>query len=168
MTTIRCAICGKPHDESEIEWGYRSPDVWHHMTEVERAARGAISTDACVIDDTGYFLRGCAYIPVHGANPYAWGLWVGVTKGDYDWIVALWRKEGREREPTFRARIANELPLTIYPSSLDARCRVQLNPVGLRPAIIVDPEAHQLGIEQRDGISLERLHEIKHQLSIPG
>ena len=48
----------------------------------------------------------------------------------------------------------------VYPSSQSLKTHVHIRPSGVRPFIEVEPTEHPLAVEQRTGITVERLGEI--------
>jgi hypothetical protein len=48
----------------------------------------------------------------------------------------------------------------LYPETLNLKTNVYTQPVGVRPFIELEPTDHPLAIEQRTGISWERVQEI--------
>jgi hypothetical protein len=107
-----------------------------------------LTSDTCVIDDEHFFVRGCLEIPVHGSDdPFVWGVWVSLSEPNFfrfqelldDWLCS---------------------PPRPYPDSLHLKTQVHLRNRGIRPSIVLEPTDHPLAIEQRDGISSERVAEI--------
>jgi hypothetical protein len=144
-------------EDLRLSFAYRSPDPYASLSESDQATRAVINTDECVIDDDQFFVRGCLLVPVHGSDEEAiLGIWARLTKQNFEEIRQLRNVPGCQHESPFAARLANELPLSLWPSTLSVKCRLHLGPPGLRPALGVDPLEHPLGREQRDGINLER------------
>jgi hypothetical protein len=70
----------------------------------------------------------------------------------------LWEAEGRESEPLYFGWLATSLSL--YPQTRGLKLNVHTMPVGHRPLIVVKPADHPLAIEQREGITMDRVREI--------
>jgi hypothetical protein len=135
------------------------PDPWFQLTEEERTRRGKIDTDVCVMDDSNFFIRGCLEIPVIEVDKkFVWGVWVSVSKRSYDRILELWDVPAIEDEPPFFAWLCNDI--SIYPPTYGLKANLHLRSGGTRPLVELEPTEHPLALEQRQGISIERVQEI--------
>ena len=70
----------------------------------------------------------------------------------------LWGAEGRESEPPYFGWLATSPSL--YPQTRGLKLNVHTMPVGHRPLIVVEPTDHRLAVEQREGITMDRVREI--------
>jgi hypothetical protein len=53
-----------------------------------------------VIDNEHYFVRGLVELPlVDGGGPFAWGVWVSLSKANFERASALWKDPDRVDEP---------------------------------------------------------------------
>ena len=138
-----------------------SPDPWHAASPEERAS-GELSSDSCVLTingETAFYLRGLILIPVLDApDAFAWGVWSSISERNFVRAGDLWEAEGRESEPPYFGWLATSLPL--YPQTRGLKLNVHTTPVGHRPLIVVEPTDHPLAVEQRDGITMDRVREI--------
>jgi hypothetical protein len=73
-------------------------------------------------------------------------------------MVELWTTPGRESEPPYFGWLCTFLP--IYPSTVSLKTRVHIRPVGQRPFVELEPTDHPLAVEQRNGITMDRVREI--------
>ena len=129
------------------------------VPESEREDRVFLASDTCVIDDTLFFVRGCLEIPVHGSEePFVWVAWVRVSEPNFLQFQDLLNVDLRSQFGPFRGRLCS--PPRPYPDSLDLKVSVQLRDHGLRPYLALEPSDHPLAVEQREGISRERIAEI--------
>jgi hypothetical protein len=159
-----CNVCGREHAVLRTDYGSNEPGPWLALTPQERLTRGVLGPDNCIIDGEQFFLRGCVFVPIQSRDEtFVWGLWAGLTRGNYQRIVDIWDDPHRDEEPDFAARLANALPLSIYPSTMNLLCRLQLRSPGLRPAITVVSD-HPLREDQRSGITVQRVLELEHLL----
>ncbi|HEX4157709.1 MAG TPA: DUF2199 domain-containing protein, partial [Rhizomicrobium sp.] len=67
-----------------------------------------------------------------------------------------------EDEPPKFGWLSNNLSL--YPETLSLKTNLHLRGGGIRPFIELEPTDHPLAIEQREGISIERVEEIAAML----
>jgi hypothetical protein len=140
-------------------FGPEAPAVWFAVPETERARRAELSTDQCVIDDEHFFVRARLEIPVHGLEEsFCWLVWVSLSSANFERASELWYAPGRETEPSYFGWLSSALPG--YPDTLNLKANVHTRPVGQRPFVELAPTDHPLAIEQRNGISRERLQQI--------
>ncbi len=139
--------------------GASVPDFWHAIPPEEREARIELSSDQCVIDGEHYFILGRILIPVvDGSEPFVWLAWVSLSEKSFARACDLWETEGRETEPPYFGWLQSALPYPV--TTLSLRTSVQTMPYGERPLITVDPDTHQLAVEQQHGITMTRVREI--------
>ena len=70
-----------------------------------------------------------------------------------------------ENEREVRGVLSSDLcwlstSLPCYPDTLNLKAQVQTRPLGMRPYVELEPTDHPLAMEQRTGISIERVREI--------
>jgi hypothetical protein len=70
----------------------------------------------------------------------------------------MWTSEIPAEEPPIAGELCNEIDG--YPGSNGLRCSVRLQSNNLRPLIVLEPTSHPLAVEQRQGITLERVKQI--------
>ena len=130
------------------------------LSDEEIKRRSFLNSDVCVVDDQYYFARGVIEIPIIGftEDSFRWGAWVSLSKKSYDQVIELWDKDPAGYGPYF-GWLNNALPL-YSPSTLDLKTQVHLQANNLRPRIELEPTNHPLSIEQRQGITIERVQEI--------
>jgi hypothetical protein len=154
-----CQCCGKQFNNLPLDFACKAPDHWFDIPEAERATRGKLGSDVCKIDDTYIFVRGCLEIPVVGIDDnFRWGVWVSVSKQSFKRIDELWNEQAVENEPPFFGWLCNALKP--YPSTLSLKTNLHLRSGGIRPSIELQPTDHPLAIEQRQGITLNRVEEL--------
>lgn len=155
---IVCSTCGKTH-EGVPTFGVKGPLSYYAVPENERDDRCALGSDNCIIDDEHFFIRGCLEIPVHDqSDPLVWGVWVSLSKGSYDaWAAVFGRPKRAHVGPFFGWLDAWLKP---YPDTMNLKCRVHLRDEGIRPLIELEATNHPLALEQKGGISMERVAEI--------
>jgi hypothetical protein len=125
----------------------------------DRARRGTLSSDQCLIDDDYFFIRGLVEIPVvDGNGPFAWGVWVSLSKDNFERAGTLWHAPQRIEEPAYFGWLCNSLPG--YPDTLKLKTLVHSRAVAERPYVELEPTAHPLAVEQRHGITMARVKEI--------
>ena len=118
-----------------------------------------LSSDQCVIKGEWFFVHGLIEIPViDGDEPFSWGVWVSLSKENYDRMAELWDSPGREHEPPYFGWLSTQLPV-YSPATLNLKTHLHTRPVGERPFIELEPTDHPLAVEQRLGITRARVAE---------
>lgn len=155
---FHCATCGEEH-EGMPSFGAATPFSYNALPPEERETRGDLGSDECVIDEKQFFVRGCLEIPVHGsAEPFIWGVWVSVSEASFLQWIEYFDQEKRAHIGPFFGWLNTRL--SPYPDTLNLKTMVHLRDDGIRPRIELEPTNHLLAIEQREGITLERLAQI--------
>jgi hypothetical protein len=157
-----CACCNKQFDSLPLDYGFNAPDHWVELSEEQQQTRGLIDSDVCMIEDEDgrhIFVRGCIEIPIVGQDEiFVWGVWVSVSSESFERIYELWQGPVSPDEAPLFGWLCNRI--TGYPDTLFLKTHLHLRSEGLRPAIGLEPGDHPLYLEQRDGITLERVAEI--------
>jgi len=161
-----CSCCGKQHGSLLLDIACAAPDQWLEIPESEREQRGKISDDICIIiDRKDVFVRGVIEIPILGRDDrFRWGVWASVSVEGFYRIDALWDEPVVVNEPPIPALLCNDIDE--YPPTLDLKASLHLRGGNLRPSIVLEPTDHPLAIEQREGMSMERLEEIAAAYSL--
>lgn len=91
------------------------------------------------------------------------GVWVSLSRPNFDRMSELWTDPGRVHEPPGFGWLSTELPL-YEPTTLNLKTRVHSRPVGTRPVVELEPTDHPPAVEQRTGITVARVREIAERL----
>ena len=155
---FKCSTCGKTH-VGLPDLGFDAPFQYHTMSEEQRRETAELTTDTCVIAGEDFFVRGCLQIPVAArSEPFTYGVWVSLSSKNFERYQDLFQRADRLDEPPYFGWFCNRLPG--YPDTLNLKTNVILQPYPLRPRIELEPTDHPLAVEQRDGITVQRLQEI--------
>lgn len=159
MAGFHCATCGRFHEQVPMSFGAPAPAPWFSIPEVERGDRVVLSSDQCILDGRHFFLLGRLELVVRdGTEPFTWLVWVSLSRADFERASELWSVEGRENEPPYSGWLQTELPYE--PSTLNLEVCLHTRPVGERPYVELKPADHPLAVEQREGITMERVRAI--------
>lgn len=154
-----CRGCGQHHSELPMHYGAPAPAQWLSIPEPQRGERAALTSDTCVIDGRHFFVVGNLEIPVHGFQErFSWDVWVSLSAESFARARELWDRHGRESEPPYFGWLCTALPG--YPDTVALKTHVHTREVGRRPFVELEATTHPLAVEQRAGISLERVQEI--------
>ncbi|MFE6895187.1 DUF2199 domain-containing protein [Streptomyces sp. NPDC057694] len=153
-----CSCCGDHHAELPIGYSTTAPDVWDPSFESDPDSM--LSSDQCVIKGQHFFIRGLIEIPVIGSQDvFSWGVWVSLSRANFARALEVWDMESREGEKPYFGWLSTELAL--YPeSTTNLKTNAHTRPIGKRPFIELEPTDHPLAVEQRTGITQDRVREI--------
>ena len=153
-----CSGCGETHTGMPA-FGAAAPLNYYAVPKDEREARCRLDLDACVIDDSEYFVRGCLEIPVQGeSEPLSWGVWVSLSEKSFRQWVDCYLSEKRSNIGPFFGWL--NAAIEPYPDTMDLKTRVHLRDGFVRPFIELEPTDHPLAVEQRESISVARVAEL--------
>ena len=158
-----CSCCGKAYTGLPLDYGFLFPDYYLDwkggLSPEEVKQRCFVNEDICVVDETYYFVRGVIELPVLGfANDsFRWGVWVSVSEKSFKEIIDLW-DDPAGHGPYF-GWLNTEITFYAKPTS-SLKTNVHLKNNKHRPSIELQPTDHPLALEQRHGITIERIQEI--------
>lgn len=160
-----CSCCGQRHPDLPMAYHAEAPIYWSGRLPFSR--RNRLNSDQCVIKGEAFFIRGLIEIPVVDADDvFAWGVWVSLSRENFAQADELWTTPGREQEPPYFGWVSTELSL-YSPSTVSLKSHVHTRPVGRRPLIELEASDHPLAVEQRTGITLERVRQIAETILHP-
>lgn len=162
-TGFHCRSCGQFHHELPMSYRAPAPIYYYQVDETERSTRCELSEEHCVIDGQHFFLRGCLEIPVVDSDQlFEWGVWCSLSPESYQKVVDSWNSEDRiELEPLF-GWLSTSIPF--YDDTINLKSLVHIRSVGIRPFVELEPTDHPLAVEQRQGITLDRVREIAERV----
>lgn len=154
-----CTVCSEQHDTLPLSYSVKTPRAVAAIPLGELEQRVVFSLDQCVIDGRDFYLRGRIPVPIEGQEePFIWGVWAEVSPKNFIRTNELWTTEGRENEAPFSGWLDTELFL--YGDTINLEVLVHTMPVGRRPHFEIADENHPLALEQKHGITLERVQQI--------
>ncbi|MFF2438752.1 DUF2199 domain-containing protein [Streptomyces sp. NPDC058107] len=141
-----------------MSYSTKAPDVWDPSFESDPDSM--LSSDQCVIKGQHFFIRGLIEIPVIGSQDvFSWGVWVSLSRDNFTRALEVWNTEGREAEKPYFGWLSTDLAL-YSEGTTNLRTNAHTRPVGKRPFIELEPTDHPLAVEQRTGITQDRVREI--------
>jgi hypothetical protein len=165
MFSFRCSTCSKVH-EGMPSFGWDYPLQYLEVPEAEREKRCALTSDTCVIDDEHFFVRGCLEIPVIGEEEvFSWGVWTSLSEKNFKHYLELYDVSVRSTHGPFFGWLC--AAIGIYGDTMSLKTMVHLRDDGMRPFVELEPTDHPLAVEQRNGITLERVAEIYEKMIHP-
>lgn len=156
---FRCGVCGEYHDELPMDIAFMHPAEYFTVPEQERAARVYFNEDYCVIDNEVFVIRGILPLPViDSEKDFAWGVWAIINEADFKKYLELWGAPDAGAEPPFLGMLSGGVRDRYYPDSDLLPVAVQLRSGNARPIFKVISDQHALGVDQRQGITMEKVH----------
>ncbi|MFH8561842.1 DUF2199 domain-containing protein [Streptomyces sp. NPDC017988] len=135
-----------------------APAVWD--PDFVGAGDCLLSSDQCVVRGQHYFVKGLIEIPVvDSGEVFSWGVWLSLSRENFARAAELWDRPGREAEQPYFGWLTTDLPV-YSPTTLNLKTHVHTRPVGERPYVELEPTDHPLAVEQRTGITLDRVRDI--------
>jgi hypothetical protein len=136
-----------------------APDLWIDMPEEERKTGCILDTETCVIKDTYFFVKANLELPLRGEEAFfTYTVWVALSREGFERIVDNWQNPLRARAEPYSGYLATRLPG--YPETINLRCKVYESELGMRPIVILEPTDHPLAVEQREGMTRDRIRDI--------
>jgi hypothetical protein len=159
MEGYYCATCGEYHPSPTLDYSVEAPYQWFAIPREEREIRAELTSVQCIIDGQHFFMRGQLELPIIDyPELFVWGVWVSLSEDNFRRATDLWEQEGREHEPPYFGWLCTALPG--YPDTLNLETMLHTRPVGDRPFVEVEPTDHPLAVEQKNGITMNRVREI--------
>jgi hypothetical protein len=156
--TYICSHCGQQHDGLPTDWAFKLPDEVHELNYLDRYARTRHNGDLCTLDEARFFFRALLPIRLLEGDFFNWGVWVEVDKATHDLYVRSW-EEDISSSPRVRGHLANHIK--VHVGSIGLPVDIEFRPGTDRPNVWLPPEVtHSLAVEQRNGISGKRHHDI--------
>jgi hypothetical protein len=156
-----CPLCSVAH-RGLPDLACRRPEQWPGSEEAAQnadvvGASDILTEDFCVLEGQHYFVRSVLELPIigSGGHSFGYGVWSTLSENNFRLYVDTFESgEQGELGPWF-GWFSNRLPG--YPDTLNLKCRVHPRAARQRPWIELEPTDHPLAVEQRDGITLDRL-----------
>lgn len=162
MFAFRCRSCGEVH-EGIPSFGWDYPVQYLEVPEHDRRRRCHLTSDTCVIDGQFFFVRGCLEVPVVGQHePMSWGVWTSLSEKNFLHFEELFDEPNRASHGPFFGWLSAHI--WIYPDTVNLKAAVHLRDDGIRPHVDLEPTDHPLAVEQRQGITVERVAEIYEKM----
>ena len=157
-----CDICRVEHPDIPICFGIDAP--WRALVpESEFSSRVELTADQCVVDGKSFFIRGHIEIPILDyPKALSFSVWSSLSERSFLHMCERWDAPDRAADPPYFGWLCS--PIIAYPSTIHLKLSVQSRPPGTTPLFTVESCDHPLSIDQLNGISIARWHEIAHRL----
>jgi hypothetical protein len=158
--SFTCACCGKTVSGLP-DLAYDAPLHYDRLPEAERAERARLDADFCIIDGEDHFIRVVCPVPIRGTEAYfGWGVWVSLSVENFARYRGSFMEPDQSSLGGMFGWLCNRLP--IYPDTLELQTSVLPQDGGQRPLVWINENHvdHPLYVDQREGITADRLGEI--------
>lgn len=157
---FHCTSCGKWHEGLPLDLAFPEPVYVEQIPPAERKKRvEGLGTDFRIVDGKDYFLRGVVEIPIRDSESvFIYGVWVSLSKKSFERANQIYHNDDAcAAEPAFFGWFSNSMG--DYPDTINLKTNIKLRPK-CRGAITLEPTDHPLAVEQREGITWERVQKI--------
>lgn len=153
----KCSKCENWH-EGLPDVGYSCPYYAHEIPDEERSKRVYLTSDLCIVDHEHFFIRCQLPVPIIGTpEQFVWGVWSTLSRENFRRYQEHYDEDMSGWPPMF-GYLSNSI--ADYQQTLGLHLSVQTKARGMRPIATLEPTEHLLSVEQRDGISLEKVARI--------
>jgi hypothetical protein len=154
---FQCGTCGKWHEGLPLDYAFNAPAYWSEKLRTD--ADSFLNADFCVIRQQDFFVRCLIEVPIIASDePFRWGVWTSLSKSNFDKMVDLWHDSKLLDEPPYFGWLSNSIDL--YPETLNLKTNLHSGDIGQRPCLLLEPTDHPLAVEQRSGITMQRVRQI--------
>ncbi|MCL8017346.1 DUF2199 domain-containing protein [Streptomyces sp. AS02] len=153
-----CSCRGAHQSGLPMNYSAEAPAVWDPA--FADADDCLLSSDQCVVHAQHYFVKRVIEIPIIGSDEVFPGVSGSHSAARTSPVSAeLWDTFGREAEKPHFGWLTTDLPV-YSPTTLNLKAHVHTRTVGERPYVEPEPTDHPLAVEQRAGITQDRVREI--------
>ncbi len=164
-----CPCCGARHDGGLFDLACDQPEFWQGgkekspnskvLTSDNFLADNVLTEDFCVLDGEHFFVRCVLQLPLIGApDCFGFGVWATLSKPNFILYVNTFDSGEQGGLGPWFGWFSNRLKG--YPDTLNLKCQVKPREGRQRPCIDLESTAHPFAVEQRGGITFDRLLEI--------
>ena len=156
----KCKCCGRIKRGPPLSYFLKYPEYWFEVPESEREKRSTFLNEGelCQIDQH-CFVKGNVQLPIRDSKDmFAWTVWVSLSPVNFQRALQLWDRDERTCEPPYFGWLSTALPG--YPeSTVNLKTHLHFAKPGDRSRIELEPTNHPLAVEQREGITMNRVKE---------
>ncbi len=158
----KCSDCDLWHTGPMLDVGFDLPAPWsakRRKSGASRKARTFLDTEYCAIDGEHFFIRGVIRIPILGTpEHFCWGVWGSLSRENFYRLVERDETRSEDAPPPMFSWLSNTLPG--YPSDGSIKMMAHVQQLGTRPLFELEATTFALAVEQRRGISVQRVKEL--------
>jgi hypothetical protein len=159
-----CRACGEQH-HGVFDLACGKPEPWPGSEEKEpnsalELSGNFLSEDFCVLEGQHFFVRAVLRLPIigSGGEHFGFGVWSTMSRTNFERYIETFDSGEQEVLGPCFGWFSNRLKG--YSETLNLKCQVHPVSDRQRPHIELEGSPHPLAIEQRLGITLDRLLEL--------
>ena len=159
-----CSGCGGEHS-GLFDLTCSAPDQWKtaegdSATSESTNTDNKLSDDLCMIDGEHFFVRCVLDLPIVGVpeGRFGFGVWSTLSRKNFASYVQTFESDLQGHLGPWFGWLSNRLHG--YPDTLNLKCQVHPRDGRVRPWIELEPTDHPLAVEQRQGITFDRILEL--------
>ncbi len=154
----KCRVCGQKHDSVPNCFGIEAP--WRaFVPDDEFDRRVELSKDQCVVDEEHFFIRGHIELPIlETPDSLVFSVWSSLSEKSFSQMSGRWNEADRGEDASYFGWLSS--PISPYPNAINLPLSMQSRELGLVPLFTITQSDHPLAMDQRDGISVRRWHEM--------
>jgi hypothetical protein len=161
---LMCSSCRALH-KGLLDLGADRPSVGIDNIEIEsnqvlRLDGTFLSEDFCVVDGKNFMIRTVLELPVLGADDvdFGYGVWSSLSRENFDRYVETFNAGDQEQlQPMFSWFMTR---LHGYPDTFALKSRIHPRNGRQRPLVEIQECDNPLYVEQREGVSFDRILDI--------
>jgi hypothetical protein len=158
-----CPCCGRKH-AGLFDLTCASPDIWPRSVEAVSNEEflfsdNILTEDLCILNGEHFFVRCLLRLPIINGpgRHFGYGVWSSLSRTNFETYLHTFNDgEQGSLRPWF-GWFSNKL--NGYPDTLSLKCHVHPQDGRARPLIELEPTQHPLAVEQREGMSFDRILE---------
>ena len=159
-----CASCGQRH-AGLFAMATLGPDCWRGASDPPAGAGDAelqdvLTSDFCIVGGEHFFVRCNLLLPIAGSGGRSldFGVWSSLSKANFRTYADAYEGQRQGGLGPWFGWLSNRLPG--YPDTRTLKCSVRPQDGGVRPLLELEPTDHPLAVDQRDGVSIDRMLDI--------
>jgi hypothetical protein len=159
----RCSICGMWHS-GLFDLACDHPESWPGGDKVPNEEMTwdltSLCEDFCIVNGEHFFIRCVLDFPIVGApgERFGFGVWSAVREVDFVAYSKIFDDDEPGPAGPWLGRVANTLKG--YPETFNLKCKLYPQQNRRRPLGVIDRVRHPIRVEQRDGITFDRILEL--------
>lgn len=157
--TFKCNCCETEYNEIPLSFGSEYPDYYFSIPPDEIKKRVELEKSLCVVDKTHFFHRGRVKIPILDfQEDLYFDILTSISRENFEIRMDCWESLNRKDFGPYFGWVQNQIPT--YENTINLKSVAIEQSVGTIPEIEIIEENHQLGIDQKNGITYKKAREI--------
>lgn len=158
-----CPACGRAH-RGLFDLATRHPAQWPHGEDCEpnsalRLDGDFLSEDFCVLRGEHFFVRSLLVLPIIGSDAeFAFGVWGTLSRQNFDLYLDTFDAGAQGHLGPWFSWFSCDL--RAYPNTVNLKAQMYPREGRQRPVLELMADDHPLALEQRNGVTFDRVLEL--------